>query len=92
MNPERRTQELVAEAGDSIYERDVRPILGSEHAGKVVAIDIDTGMYAIDQDALKASARIRDERPDAEIWCVRVGRSYLHRIGRGFSSRNVKSC
>ena len=87
-----RSPEVIAQTGDSIYERDVRPSLGPEHTGKVAAIDIDTGSYAIDEDALSASQRVREQHPDAEIWCVRVGRPYLHRIGRGFSSCKIRAC
>jgi hypothetical protein len=48
----------------------------------VVAIDIETGAYAIDDTALAAARRLRTQHPDAAVWFVRVGHRALHRIGR----------
>jgi hypothetical protein len=49
--------------------------------GKVVAIDIETGAYALDENALAAAKRLRAQRQNAEIWFVRVGHRALHRVG-----------
>ena len=51
------------------------------HYGKVVAIDIETGAYAIDDTALAAARRLYAQYPDAVVWFVRVGHRVLHRIG-----------
>ena len=48
---------------------------------KVVAIDIETGAYAVDENALAAARCLRARQPDAEVWFVRVGHRALHRIG-----------
>ena len=48
------------------------------HYGKVVAIDIDSDAYVIDDNSLAASKRLLTQNRDAKIWCVRVGHRALH--------------
>ena len=71
----------TAQRGDAIYERDIRAKVEATYHGKVVAIDIESGTYVIDDNALAASERLLAQQPEAEIWCVRVGHRALHRIG-----------
>lgn len=77
----RYSAEETARRGDEIYERDIRAQVEVAHREKVVAIDIDSGEYVIDDNALAASERLLAQHPDAEIWCVRVGHRALYRIG-----------
>jgi hypothetical protein len=77
----RYSAEETAQRGDAIYDRDIRAQVEPTHRGKVVAIDIDSGAYVIDDNALTASERLLAQQPGAEIWCVRVGSRVLHRIG-----------
>lgn len=49
--------------------------------GRFAAIDIESGIYEIDADELKAGNRLRKRIPDAQIWMVRVGSRSVHRIG-----------
>lgn len=77
----RYSKEEFARRGDSIYENDVHPKLKSDDEGKFAAIDIESGMYEIDRDELKAGNRLRARNPEAQIWMVRVGHRSVHRIG-----------
>lgn len=77
----RCSKEEFARRGDAIYEKDVRPHLKPADEGKFAAIDIDSGMYEIDADELKAGNRLRVRIPEAQIWMVRVGHRSVHRIG-----------
>lgn len=54
----------------------------AENRSKVIAVDIKTCAYALDENAFAAAKRLRARRPNAEIWFVRVGHRTLHRIGR----------
>jgi hypothetical protein len=74
-------KEEFARRGDAIYEKDVRPQLKPADDGKFAAIDIESGMYEIDRDELKAGNRLRARIPEAQIWVVRVGHRAAHRIG-----------
>jgi len=77
----RYSAEETARRGDEIYERTIRAQVEATHHGKVVAIDIETGAYAVDDTALAAARRLRTHHPDAAVWFVRVGHRALHRIG-----------
>lgn len=84
----RYSAEETARRGDDIYEREVRARVEAGNHGKVVAIDIETGAYALDENALAAAKRLRAQRPNADIWFVRVGHRALHRIGRSHDNRH----
>ncbi len=77
----RYSKEEFARRGDAIYENDVRPQLKADDEGKFAAIDIESGMYEIDVDELKACHRLRARVPEAQIWMVRVGYRSVHRFG-----------
>ena len=84
--PVRRTAEEAGRLGDEIYERDIRPQVEETHHGKIVAIDVDSGDYAIGDMVVTAAECLRERRPEADIWAVRVGyRGYrtLGGIGGG---------
>jgi hypothetical protein len=77
----RYSKEEFAHRGDAIYENDVRPLLKGDDEGKFVAIDIESGMHEIDADELAAGDRLRARLPGAQIWVVRVGSRFAHRLG-----------
>jgi hypothetical protein len=79
----RHSKEEFARRGDAIYEKEVRPQVKASDEGKFAAIDIETGEFALDADELKACRKLRKRIPDAQIWMVRVGFPYVHRIGGG---------
>jgi hypothetical protein len=81
-NTQRRySKEEFARRGDAMYEKEVRPQLKASDEGKFAAIDIESGQFAIDADELKACRKLRKRISDAQIWMVRVGYPYVHRIG-----------
>jgi hypothetical protein len=75
------SDEEFARRGDEVYEREVLPHLGAEDKGKIVALDIETGAFAVGPDELAATDRLRAQRPNAEIWFRRVGYRHVHRFG-----------
>ena len=54
--------------------------------GKIVAIDIESGEYAIAVDQLAACDRLRARFPDAQLWMLRVGSRYVTSFGGHRSS------
>ena len=52
----RYAKEVFARMGDQIYENKVRPLVEEGNRGKIVAIDIETGDYAVDKNTLYASS------------------------------------
>lgn len=71
----------IARLGDALYERDVLPRLTDADTGHIVAIDVESGAYAIDPDQLAAAHRVLAEKPGAQIWFRRVGFAYVHHFG-----------
>lgn len=71
----------LARMGDEIYERDILPRVTAQDTGRIVAIDVETGAYAIHEDKLAAIHHVLDTRPSAQIWVKRVGFSYVERFG-----------
>ena len=78
--PQRPIEE-TARLGDAIYEERVRARVEREHYGDVVAIDVNSGDYAVADEVLAAADALRQRRPNADIWFVRVGFRALDRIG-----------
>lgn len=84
----RRPREETARLGDEIYERDIRGQVEEMCHGMIVAIDVDSGDYAIGDMAVTAAERLRERRPDANIWGVRVGYRGLCHFGGGSFGRS----
>lgn len=75
--------------GKEIYEREIRHKVEPEHIGKVVAIDVDSGCWALGDDKIipdedVAVGRLRAKQPDAvNILCERAGYYALRSFGAG---------
>jgi hypothetical protein len=81
MRQPRYSKEEFARRGNELYERQVRPQIENGNEGKIVAIDIETGMFEVAEDTLTASDRLLVRCPDAQTWFVRIGHRALHRFG-----------
>jgi hypothetical protein len=75
------SKEELAERGKALYESQVRPQVEADHFGKIVAIDIDSGGFEVDDDTLVASDRLLSRYPNAQTWFVRIGSRGVHRFG-----------
>ena len=71
--PTRRPAEETGRLGDEIYARDIRHLVEADHHGEFVAIDMESGDYAIADSVLAAADLLRAQRPDADGWLVRIG-------------------
>ena len=71
----------IARLGDEIYERDIRHQVEADHHGEVVAIDVDSGDYAIAENVVTAWERLVSRHPDGGFWFVRVGYPAVYHLG-----------
>ena len=79
-----RPKEEIARLGKDIYERDIRRQVEADHVGKVVAIDVESGSWTIDNEVLEAVHHLRTKRPEAiDVFCERVGYRTLDSFGGG---------
>ena len=77
-----RPKEEIARVGLEIYERDVRQQVEEDNVGRVVAIDVDSGYWALGEEVLDAVDSLRAQRPDAvNILSERVGFPALDTFG-----------
>ena len=76
-----RPKEETARLGKEIYERDIRNKVEADHHGEVVAIDVESDSWAIGDTASAAAKRLREQRPDAGVWLMRVGYRTLRHFG-----------
>jgi hypothetical protein len=72
--------EEAGRLGEAIYQRSIRAKVEPAEHGRIVAIDIESGEYAVADTALAAAERLRLRVPDAQVWCVRVGFPSLRRF------------
>ena len=80
--PPRRPGEETARLGKEIYERDVRPEVETGHHGEVVAIDVDSGRWAVADGVIAARESLRALCPEAvNVLFERVGYRALDSFG-----------
>lgn len=77
----RPTNDDIVERGQALYERDVRARVEPQHNGQFLAIDIETGAYAIGPTAIEAIRDIKRQRPNAMLYILRVGHPAAYRLG-----------
>ncbi|MGI4787226.1 MAG: hypothetical protein ACRYFS_00100 [Janthinobacterium lividum] len=87
----RYSREETARRGQEIYERDIRSAVENDHHGKFAAIDIETGVYVMDNDDYSATENLLARQPDAQIWLVHIGYISTYRIGGPRSSASRKA-
>ena len=84
MNAPTRPKAETARLGKKIYERDIRPKVERVHSGEYVAIDVETGGWAVASTEREALERLRAMRPGAvDVLMERVGYRALRSFGAG---------
>lgn len=77
----RYSKEEFAQRGDALYESQVRSLVEEGNHGKIVAIDLETGVFEVDASEIAACNRLEASHPDAQIWIVRIGSRHVRRFG-----------
>ncbi len=68
--------------GEQIYAEHIAPLLAGADPMDYVMIDVVSGDYEVGRDELDTSDRLRARRPDAQVWCRRIGSVVTRRYGR----------
>ena len=72
----------VVRLGKATYEQDIRNQVEVDHHGEIVAIDVDSGRWAVSEDAIVAVDLLREEEPEAiNILLERAGYMALESFG-----------
>ena len=86
----RRDLDETVRLGLEIYERYIRHKVEKDHVGKIVAIDVDSGCWALGDSVGKARDRLRERRPEAvNVLRERIGYEAVGSIGGGAPRRIV---
>ncbi len=75
------SKEEFARRGTELYEQRIRPLVEPGNRDRFVLIDIETGDYQVADDPLEASQLLIARRPEAQLWCVRIGHRVVDRFG-----------
>jgi hypothetical protein len=81
------SKEEHALRGTAIYENQIRAQIEKNNYGKVVAIDVETGEFDLDEETLPAAEKLLARCPHAQIWFVRIGHRGLHKFGNARARR-----
>lgn len=86
----RRHHSETGRLGNEIYERDIRRKVEPDHIGRIVAIDVDSGCWALGDTTSEARDRLGEIRPDAvDVLAKRVGYVAVGSIGGGYPRRTT---
>ena len=82
----RYTKEDLAQRGQALYESGIRQQVEAGNENKIVAIDIETGAFEVDDNIVPATNRLFERYPEAQPWVIRIG----HRAVYHFGARSLK--
>ena len=82
----RYSKEELARRGQELYESGIQRQVEAGNNNKIVAIDIETGDFEVDETVVGATERLFKRHPDAQPWGVRIG----HRAVYHFGARSLR--
>jgi hypothetical protein len=77
----RYSKEEFSQRGDALYESQIRAQVEEGNYGKIVAIDIETGVFEVADTTMAAVDRLYEREPDAQPWVIRIGHRSVFRFG-----------
>ena len=80
----RLTPDEAGRLGKEIYRREIRHKVEPELVGKYVAIDVESGCWALGESTMGARDKLAELRPDAiDVWMEWIGYEAVFSIGGG---------
>lgn len=73
--------EEIVRRGQEIYERDIRPQVEAGNKGKLLVINVESGEYEMDSDAIVAAKRAKTRFGAAPLFTMRIGYKGAYRLG-----------
>ncbi|NEP57758.1 MAG: hypothetical protein F6K31_12165 [Symploca sp. SIO2G7] len=68
------TVEEVAHRAKQFYENGIRQQVESgDNLGKMIVIDAETGEYGIDKTGVETALRLKQKKPNARLFTMRIG-------------------
>jgi len=79
----RYSAEEAGRRGTELYEKKIRPLVEAGNIGRILAIDIESGDYAVADERRDACKPLFDKNPDAEIFFIRIGHVAMESLSGG---------
>jgi len=77
----RYSKEELSKRGQGLYETRIKQQVETDNYGKIVAIDIETGAFAIADNVLLATNQLFEKYPTAQPWIIRIGHRAVYHFG-----------
>jgi hypothetical protein len=77
----RYSKEALAQLGQALYEAGIRQQVEAANPGKILAIDVETGNFEIDETVIAATDRLFERNPEAQPWGIRIGQGAVYHFG-----------
>ncbi|MEX2213949.1 MAG: hypothetical protein WD768_07465 [Phycisphaeraceae bacterium] len=71
------------------FEKSIRTQLDMSRPHDFLVIDVETGDFEVAEREQEAAERLRGRRPDARIWCRKVGSPYARRVRNHRGGRRI---
>jgi hypothetical protein len=79
----RYSKEELAQRGQELYESSIRQQVETGNEGKIVAIDIETGDFEIDETVMGSTDRLFERQPNANLGRFGLGTALSTILERG---------
>lgn len=79
----------IGRRGRELYEQTLRAKVEPENKGRYLVLNIETGDYAIGDEALPLSTQVRALSPAGQLYALRIGYPTFGRIGHGLGVQNA---
>jgi hypothetical protein len=76
----RLSNDEIVSRGQDVYDRQIGPSIEPWEHGRFVAIDVESGDYAVADTAIEAIEHMRTRRPEAALYIVRAGHNTAYRL------------
>jgi hypothetical protein len=83
----KKSPKKIARRSEELYERSVCEMVEPGHDGRFLALDVSSGDHEVADEALSATVRLRERKPDAVLYLMRVSRPVAFRMRGGSGGR-----
>ena len=85
------TMEEVARRAREFYENGIRQeVEHGDNIGKMITIDAETGEYRIDKTGIETGIQLKEKKPMARLFTMRIGYDVAFSFGHAPMKRTVE--
>jgi hypothetical protein len=85
------TLEEVARRAKEFYENGIRQeVEHGDNIGKLITIDAETGEYGIDKTGIETAMKLKEKKPMARLFTMRIGYDVAVSFGHAPMNRTVQ--